>query len=53
MTLTASPSDRKPLVCTSCQADEFACAIKAGLGGRRCCPDCSHVVVRTKREPKS
>ncbi len=32
----------KPRICSSCGADEMACQMKAGLGGRRCCDHCDH-----------
>jgi len=42
------PDDR---LCADCAADEFVCARKASLGGRACCPACSHV--RTTRRVES
>ncbi len=31
-----------PPRCDHCGADLFGCQVKLGLGGRRCCDQCSH-----------
>jgi hypothetical protein len=39
-----------PAICSHCRADEMGCAIKLGLGGRRCCDQCDHDLVRRDGE---
>lgn len=43
MTTLPLPADRSAAsLCSSCNADGFACDIKTNLGGKRCCLACSH-----------
>ncbi len=36
-------------ICTGCDADEYACAVKLAMGRRACCDGCSHIQVRRLR----
>ncbi len=40
--IAATDPDRPPPRCAHCGADAFGCAVKLGLGGRRCCDRCDH-----------
>jgi len=48
--MIGNPDVQPPIICQACGADSMGCQVKRGLGGRLCCDQCDHDLVRRDGE---